>query len=45
MRRGVWDLALCEEMGVRPSLLPEIYPCHAMIGKVTAAAAKECGLR
>jgi xylulokinase len=44
MRRGKWDLGLCEEMGIKSSLLPEIYPCHGIVGKVTAEAAKRCGL-
>lgn len=45
MRGGRWDDALCEEMGIRRSLLPDIFPCHAVIGMVTRQAEKECGLR
>lgn len=45
MRSGKWDYALCGEMGIRRGLLPDIFPCHAVIGKVTAEAAAECGLR
>lgn len=44
MQRGRWDSALCAEMGLRPSLLPEIVPCHQLIGAVTAEAAAQSGL-
>ena len=44
MRLGKWDEALCHEMGIRRSLLPEIFKCHEVIGKVTEQAARECGL-
>ncbi|MHB8280256.1 MAG: xylulokinase [Candidatus Humimicrobiaceae bacterium] len=44
MRRGVWNKELCKEMGVNPDFLPEIYPCHHVIGKVTTQAARITGL-
>ena len=44
IRNGKWDYALCKEMGIKSSLLPEIYPCHAIVGKVTQLAARETGL-
>lgn len=44
MRRGVWDMDMCKELGVSPSMLPDIYPSHAVVGRVTAKAAAECGL-
>lgn len=44
MREGVWDKDLCREMGIETSFLPEIFPCHAIVGKVTKRAAEECGL-
>ena len=44
MRRGVWDGLLCAEMGLRRNLLPDIVPCHAIIGRATKTAAEECGL-
>lgn len=44
MRRGEWDEALRAEFGVRRELLPEIVPCHQIIGRVTAEAARACGL-
>ena len=45
MRAGKWEVALCGEMGINRGLLPEIFPCHAVVGEVTAEAAKACGLR
>jgi xylulokinase len=44
MRKGGWDKALCSELGVNPAFLPEIVPCHHVIGKVTTKAAEETGL-
>lgn len=43
--RNAWDTGLCREMGADPALLPEIVPCHAVAGGVTAGAAKATGLR
>lgn len=43
--RGAWNTELCRDLGVDPSLLPQIVPCHAVIGGVTAEAAEETGLR
>jgi xylulokinase len=45
LRRGQFDTALCREMGIDPSLLPEVFPCHAIVGKVTKQASAETGLR
>lgn len=44
IRYGKWDDMLCTGMGIKKSLLPDIVPCHAIIGKVTNEAAKACGL-
>ncbi len=44
MQEGVYDLALCEELGVRTDLLPEIVPCHEVIGTITEKASAETGL-
>jgi xylulokinase len=44
IRNGRWDTVLCAELGVNPGFLPEIVPCHQVIGTVTAEAAKETGL-
>ena len=44
MARGGWDESLCRDLGLRPSLLPAVAPCSAVIGKVTAEAAAQTGL-
>lgn len=44
MRRGVWDDEMCREMGIPRKLLPQLYECHQVIGRVTKEAAAECGL-
>lgn len=44
MERGEWDRELCSELSVDPALLPDIVPCHAVIGKVTKQAAQQTGL-
>lgn len=44
MRRGVWDDAMVTEIGLRRDLLPDIAPCHEIVGRVGEAAAKQCGL-
>lgn len=44
MRTGTWDEKMCEKLGIPPEFLPDIYPCHQVIGTVTGKAASECGL-
>lgn len=44
MERGEWDRDLCRALGVEPSLLPDIVPCHAVVGRVTRQAAQQTGL-
>ena len=44
MRRGRWDDALASDMGVRRGMLPDISPCHEIVGLVTKEAARQCGL-
>lgn len=44
IRSGKWDLDLCREVGMNPDLLPEIVPCHEIVGKVTKKAARQTGL-
>ena len=41
---GVWDSAICEEMGLPIGILPEIRASHAVIGTVLPAAALATGL-
>lgn len=40
-----WNVELCREMGVRETLLPELAACHQIVGRVTAEAAAQTGLR
>ena len=44
MRKGEWDLQMCERLGIPPHFLPELYPCHQVVGVVHQRAAKETGL-
>lgn len=45
MRTGQWDETMCEKMGISMSFLPEIVPCHQIIGTVTEKAAELTGLQ
>lgn len=40
-----WNRELCRDMGVRPELLPELVPCHQVIGGVTKEVAVLTGLK
>lgn len=44
MKQGQWDMAVAKELGVRPELLPPLYDCHQVVGRVTDAAATLTGL-
>ncbi|MBQ4564229.1 MAG: xylulokinase [Lachnospiraceae bacterium] len=44
MRKGTWDLEMCERIGIPMRLLPPIFACHEVIGTVTEKAAEETGL-
>lgn len=44
MRTGKWDADLCREMGIPMEFMPDIVPCHQMVGTVTKAAAEQTGL-
>ncbi len=44
MHKGCWDQATCDLLGIDIGMLPDIYPCHQVIGKVTKAAAEFTGL-
>lgn len=45
IRKKCYDLKLCEELGVDPEKLPELYPCEQVIGEVTKEAAELTGLK
>lgn len=44
MRTGTWDEEMCKAMGIPIRFLPEIVPCHQIIGTVTDKAAEQTGL-
>ena len=44
MRKGCWDDAMCGELGIPRKMLPEIVPCHKVVGKLTREAAEQMGL-
>lgn len=44
MQTGRWDEALCDELGLDREKLPELFPCHEVIGMVTRAASELTGL-
>ena len=44
MRRGTWDTSVCAGIGLNPDLLPDIAPCHQVVGTVTEAASGATGL-
>ena len=45
MEKEVYDDARCEEFGIARELLPDLYPCHQVIGEVTREAAAATGLK
>ena len=45
MRTGTWNLEMCRALGIPETFLPEIVPCHQIIGTVTEEAAKLTGLK
>lgn len=44
MRRGSWDEKMAQDLGIPLHFLPDIMPCDAVAGHVTAEAAAETGL-
>ncbi|MCE9614853.1 MAG: xylulose kinase [Lentisphaerae bacterium] len=44
-RRGRWDEGLCRRFGVPTDKLPRIIEPHAVVGRLTPAMARACGLR
>ncbi|MBR1524969.1 MAG: xylulokinase [Lachnospiraceae bacterium] len=44
MRRAEWDTDMARSLGIPESFLPPIFPCTAVVGKVTEEAAKDTGL-
>lgn len=44
MHTGTWDKDMCENLGIPIEFLPDIHPCHEVIGKVNESAAAQTGL-
>lgn len=44
MHKGQWDDEMCRLLGIEKDILPDIYPCHQVAGKVSRQAAAACGL-
>ena len=44
IRRGAWNTDILRELTLSAALLPELSPCHQVIGRVTAEAARITGL-
>lgn len=44
MQHGTWNDAMCEQLGIPRHFLPKLVPCHQVVGRVTALAARESGL-
>jgi xylulokinase len=44
MRSGRIDPDMCRALGIERSMIPDIVPCHAVVGRVGAAAAGQTGL-
>lgn len=44
MNSGTWNYDMCRDAGIRQSILPEIAPCHAIVGRVSRQAAALTGL-
>ena len=45
MRKGCWDDEACSLLGIPKKLLPEIVPCHQIVGRLTKEAAEQTGLK
>ena len=44
-QRNRWDSALCSRFRIDPAKLPRIVDCHDVIGGLTPAMARQCGLK
>ena len=44
MRKGCWDTEMQQRLGIPEGMLPEIVPCHQIVGRVTREAAELTGL-
>ncbi len=44
LRKLCFDETMLEEIGISPDILPDLYPCTAVVGQVTPQAAEQTGL-
>lgn len=44
MKTARWEETIIRALGIKRELFPEIYPCHAVVGRVTKAASALTGL-
>jgi len=44
MRKGCWNPDACDLLGIDMEMLPDIYPCHQVVGQVSREAAEMTGL-
>ncbi|MHC1771794.1 MAG: FGGY-family carbohydrate kinase [Flexilinea sp.] len=45
IRTKEYDFDICEELGINPELLPDLYPCEEIIGSITREASELTGLK
>ena len=45
MRKGCWDREMQKRLGIPEGMLPEVVPCHQIVGRVTLKAAEMTGLK
>jgi len=45
LRQGQFDEKILTSIGIPHELLPDIFPCEAIVGEVTRQAADDCGLQ
>lgn len=44
MKNGRMDYDMCRTLGINPSLIPDLFACHAIVGHVQEQAARQTGL-
>lgn len=45
LKKGCWDDAMRASLGIKQDILPEIVPCHEVVGKLSTSAARKMGLK
>lgn len=45
VKKGGWNYEVCKKLSLNPDILPDLYPCHQVVGKLTAKAAEELSLK